>query len=383
MDTPSPTEDVSLTFADIEKLLSDHSVDVRGDTIRKLSLMYAENDFVEKEKQIAEDIFRLAAKDVEERIRETLSVNLAVSKELPKDVVKTLATDPSDAVATPVLQYSPALSSEDLIEIVKTGNDARQTAVASRAVVEEEVASAIAVHGREQAVQTLVKNEGAQITEKTFHTVVDRFGENTKIQRSIAERKTVPESITVRVLEHASEGLQKFILSKHKVDPKKVKDIVKFSYEKAMINVSSTATDEEVQAVIYGLAQKNKLTPTLVLRALCTGETVFFENAVAFLTGMPLANIRKLIYDKGLLGLPALYERAKLPPKMFPAARIAVGLIQEIGYKGGDPDIQESFARMVVGRLMEQMGETDEDIDIDMLLETLLTEEEEENEAAE
>lgn len=66
---------------------------------------------------------------------------------------------------------------------------------------------------------------------------------------------------------------------------------------------------------------------------------------------------------------------------MFPAARIAVGLIQEIGYKGGDPDIQESFARMVVGRLMEQMGETDEDIDIDMLLETLLTEEE--NEAAE
>ena len=217
MDTPSPTEDVSLTFADIEKLLSDHSVDVRGDTIRKLSLMYAENDFVEKEKQIAEDIFRLAAKDVEERIRETLSVNLAVSKELPKDVVKTLATDPSDAVATPVLQYSPALSSEDLIEIVKTGNDARQTAVASRAVVEEEVASAIAVHGREQAVQTLVKNEGAQITEKTFHTVVDRFGENTKIQRSIAERKTVPESITVRVLEHASEGLQKFILSKHQL----------------------------------------------------------------------------------------------------------------------------------------------------------------------
>ena len=168
MDTPSPTEDVSLTFADIEKLLSDHSVDVRGDTIRKLSLMYAENDFVEKEKQIAEDIFRLAAKDVEERIRETLSVNLAVSKELPKDVVKTLATDPSDAVATPVLQYSPALSSEDLIEIVKTGNDARQTAVASRADVEEEVASAIAVHGREQAVQTLVKNEGAQITEKRF-----------------------------------------------------------------------------------------------------------------------------------------------------------------------------------------------------------------------
>lgn len=365
----------ALSFADIQKLMADRSVSVRNDTIRKLAVMYAEKDFVNKERQIAEEIFRLAAKDIEERIRETLSSNLAVSADLPRDIAKKLASDASDAVATPVLKYSPSLSSEDLIQIVKEGNDARQTAVASRAVVEEEVAAAIAVHGRETAVQTLVKNEGAQISEKTFHTVVDRFGENENIQRGIAKRKTVPESVAVRVLEHAGEGLQRYIISKHKVDPEKAKNIVKFSYEKAMINVTSTASDEQIRELIYGLAQKNMLSPTLILRALCTGETVFFENAVAFLTDMPIENIRKLIYDKGLLGLPALYERAKLPARMFPAARIAVALIQEIGYKGGDPDIQESFARMVVGRLMEQLGETDEDANIDSLLGLLLDDE--------
>ena len=36
-------------------------------------------------------------------------------------VTKTLATDASDAVAAPVLQYSKALNSQDLIEIVKAG----------------------------------------------------------------------------------------------------------------------------------------------------------------------------------------------------------------------------------------------------------------------
>ena len=48
-----------------------------------------------------------------------------------------------------------------------------------------------------------------------------------------------------------------------------------------MISVSSTSSDEEIRAVIYGLAEKNKLTPTLILRSLCVGETPFFENAVS------------------------------------------------------------------------------------------------------
>lgn len=366
----------ALSEEDIQRLMADHSVNVRNDTLKKLSVMYAQKDFMEKERRIAEEIFRIAAKDIEEQIRQTLSVNLAVSEDLPQDVAKTLATDTSDAVAAPILQYSKSLSSQDLIEIVKTGNEARQTAVASRAIVEEEVASAIAVHGHETAVQTLVRNEGAQISEQSFHTVVDRFAKSENIQKTIADRKSVPESVVVRVLEHAGEGLQKYIISKHRVDPEKLKNIIKFSYEKAMISVSSTSSDEEIRAVIYGLAEKNKLTPTLILRSLCVGETPFFENAVSFLTNIPIENIRKLIYDKGLLGLPALYRQANLPDTMFPAAKIAVGLIQEIGYRGGNPDIQDSFSRMVVGRLMEELGVDDDETDIDMLLGMLLEDEE-------
>lgn len=360
-----------LSFADIQKLLTNRSVDVRAETIQKLTIMYAEKDFVESEKRIAEDIFRLAAKDVEERIRTTLSLNLAINEYLPEDIAKALATDVSDEVANPLLQFSSRLSSEDLIQIVIEGNESRQTAVASRAIVEEEVAFAIAAHGKENAVEVLVRNEGARISEESFHTVIDRFSENEKIHEGIAMREVVPESIIIRVLENASEDLQRHIVSKHNVDPKKVAEIVKFSYEKAMINVSSTISDKQTQAVIYGLHTKRKLSASLILRALCTGETVFFENSIAFLTGLPVENIRALIYDKGPLGLPALYERARLPPKMFPAARIAIDLIKEIDYKGGDPDVQESFSRMVVGRLMELLDETDDDVDIDSLLETL------------
>lgn len=246
----------ALSEEDIQRLMADHSANVRNDTIKKLAVMYARKDFMEKEQRIAEEIFRIAAKDIEEQIRQTLSVNLAVSEDLPHDVAKTLATDASDAVAAPVLQYSKALNSQDLIEIVKAGNETRQTAVASRAIVEEDVASAIAAHGHETAVQTLVKNEGARISEQSFHTVVDRFAKSENIQKSIADRKSVPESVVVRVLEHAGEGLQKYIVSKHRVDPGKLKNIIKISYEKAMISVSSTSSDEEIRAVIYGLAEK-------------------------------------------------------------------------------------------------------------------------------
>lgn len=372
-------EDSLLSFADIEKLLANRSVDVRAETIQKLSVMYTEKDFIENEKRIAEDIFRIAAKDVEERIRSTLSLNVAISEALPRDIAKSLATDVSDNVANPLLQFSTSLTPEDLVEIVKDGNESRQTAIASRLVVEEKVASAIATHGKEKAVEVLVRNDGADINEKSFHTVMDRFSGNEEIQESIAMREELPEAVAIRVLENSSEALQKFIVTKHKVDPKKASEIMKFSYEKAMIAVSSVISDKQTQSVIFGLHTRNKLTATIVLRALCTGETVFFENSIAFLTHLPVENIRKLVYDNGPLGLPALYERAHLPSKMFPAARIAIDLIKEIGYKGGDPDIQESFSRMVVGRLMELLGEDEDEVTIDSLLETLENEEDEDD----
>lgn len=52
----------ALSEEDIQRLMADHSVNVRNDTLKKLSVMYAQKDFMEKERRIAEEIFRIAGK---------------------------------------------------------------------------------------------------------------------------------------------------------------------------------------------------------------------------------------------------------------------------------------------------------------------------------
>lgn len=367
-----PTASFSLTMNDVKRLMTDNTPENRAMAAEKIAATYSHSDFVNVEKKIAEDIFRLLAKDVEERVRVVLSENLMHSDDLPRDVALTLANDISDIVANPILQFSKLLTPEDLIKIVKEGNESRQVAIASREVVEETVSSAIAEVGKEKAVETLVKNEGARIKEEAFEKVMDRFGDKENIQKGMVMRSAIPSSIAGRLLDKVSEDLKKHLIEKHHIDPSQAKTIINQSREKATVNVTSKSSDEETQTIVYGLYSKNKLTPSIILRALCTGETIFFENCIALLTNLPVANIRKLVYDTGPLGLPALYEKAGLPARMFPAARIAVDLIKETNYKGGDPDMQESFSRMVVGRLMEQLKDVidtnQEDIDIETLL---------------
>ena len=77
------------------------------------------------------------------------------------------------------------------------------------------------------------------------------------------------------------------------------------------------------------LHARQRLTPTLLLRALCTGDLGFFDCGMARLAGIPVANARTLLYDRGVGGLRAIYREAELPPTLFRAFRIAVSAVLE------------------------------------------------------
>ena len=82
----------------------------------------------------------------------------------------------------------------------------------------------------------------------------------------------------------------------------------------------------------------NRLTPTVVLRALCMGDITFFEIALATLANVPVVNARVLIHDVGRLGLKSLYMKSGLPPRLLPAVRIAIDVVSETPMDGGEHD---------------------------------------------
>src|SRR3546814_1371703 len=63
-------------------------------------------------------------------------------------------------------------------------------------------------------------------------------------------------------------------------------------------------------------------------------RSAFFEAAMARLGNVQLKNAKKLIHEGGDLGLRSLYEKAKMPERLFGAVRAAVQILAEEDYDG-------------------------------------------------
>jgi len=154
----------TLTKADVERLISDPTSEARVDTAAKVAREFGEKNLSKKERKLAEEIFRVLVKDAEVRVREALSVRLKHADDLPHDVALSLAKD-VDSVALPILRFSEVLSDEDLIEIIRESEPAKQETIAQRDKVSAGVADALIDSENDQAVARLVANQGAELND--------------------------------------------------------------------------------------------------------------------------------------------------------------------------------------------------------------------------
>ncbi len=339
-----------LTQADVAHLMSDPSPRTRARTTAKIAAEFDAAALSDAERRIAEDIFRTLVKDTEVLVREALAAHLKSTPELPHDVALALARD-VDSVALPMLKFSEVLTDDDLIEIVRGREPAKQVAIAQRTGVSEAVSDALVDTGNEAAVAHLVGNEGAALSEDAFERVIDNYNESTSVADSLARRPNLPPAISERVVSALTERLQAYLVSEHDVSPDIASTLILQARERATATLIDYGSSEaELESLIEQLDRKERLTPSLLLRVLCVGDLNFFERAMSKLTNLPLPNVRVLIHDKGMLGLEPLYTRAALPKGLYPAFRAAVSLVVETDYDGGPND-----RKRYVERIMERM----------------------------
>jgi uncharacterized protein (DUF2336 family) len=346
----------TLTKADVTQLLSSSSAEVRADTAGKIAAQFEEGILTEKERGIAQDIFRIMVRDAEVRVRKELSSHLKECDELPRDIALSLAQD-IDEVALPILQFSEVLTDGDLIEIVRTHGAAKQVAVAQRRTVSAEVADALVETDNEEVVARLVANEGAELSEPSLLKVLDRFGDREAVQDPLVHRKRLPITVAERLVTMVSDALQDHLVTHQDVSAAVASDIIMHSRERATVGLLSPGSGEEdVAKLVAQLRAHGRLTPTIVVRALCTGDIAFFEASLATLAKIPLASARILIHDEGRLGLDAICDKAGLPQALYPATRIAVDVIHETDYDGG-PNDRDRYKCRVLERILTQYEE--------------------------
>jgi uncharacterized protein (DUF2336 family) len=363
----------SLSSHDVARLMAEPSPDVRAELAGKVGAGLSTNGLTPAEVKLAQDIVRIMARDVEERVRASLSRALRHSPNLPRDVARRLAQD-VEFVALPMLADSLVLTDEDLIEIVRLGSPLKQEAIASRLNLTETVSDALVTHAEEPAVAVLMANKTAAIAENTFHRAVTRFAGSDKVKRAVALRETLPIAVAERLATMVSKALQNHLVAAHDLAPATAANIVLASREHAIIHLSFGASDDDLRHMILQMHRNGRLTPSLILRALCTGDIAFFEAAMAVKSNVPLDNAQILIHERSRRGLVALYRKAAMPEALFVAVQAAVNVVDEWRFDGEPRDL-ERFQSRVISRvltLVETLDAADADYLVDKLGDVLI-----------
>ncbi|MDX2028498.1 MAG: DUF2336 domain-containing protein [Alphaproteobacteria bacterium] len=358
----------TLTQADVAKLLAEPSAHVRAEVASKLAQEIDSPALTDSELKLAQDVVRLMAKDVEVTVRQALSQSLRRAARLPHDVAVKLAND-IESVALPILTHSEVLTDDDLAAVIQKGASSKQEAIANRTVVSEKVSEALITSGAEKAVATLMGNTGAKISDTSMTKAVDRFAESDSVKEKIVKRESLPATVTERLVTMVSENLKDYLVSHHEVPPTLAADIVMRSRERAIINLSGSSSEQELEKLVTQMHRNKRLTLSLVLRALCMGDIAFFETAMAVMADVPVVNARILIHDAGRLGLKSLYAKTGLPSRFLPAMRIAIDVVHETPMDGGAHD-RERYKARVIERVLTQYEDLGPE-DIQYLLDKL------------
>ncbi|MBN9320474.1 MAG: hypothetical protein BGN86_10405 [Caulobacterales bacterium 68-7] len=363
------TTRIALTDGDIRTLVRGATADERALAAHRICRTIEERELTDEERQLAHDILRVMAADAAELVRRAVAVTLQASPALPRDVALALAKD-IESISLPVLNFSPAFTDDDLAEIVRVGGPMRQVAIAKRPQLSERVADAIVDQGDELAVQAVCSNDNAALSERSLQSAMERFAKSEQVLAAVAYRSVLPLSVTERLIDMVGDAVRDHILDHHRISPELALEIAVGSKERATIDlVDQAGRAADLKAFATHLRAAGRLNASLLLRALAQGHMGFFEHGVAELAGVPHHRTWLMIHDAGPLGLRAIYDRAALPSRLFPAFRAGVDAYHGMDFDGRPGD-RERFQERMLQRFLTQPHTAARE-DVDYLLEKL------------
>jgi len=318
----------------------------RAEATRALARAWLISDLTEDDRTAAEGALLMLLDDPSPLVRQAMAEVFARSAEAPAAIVQALSVD-QPSIALPVLEHSPLLIDADLVDIVATGSDEMQCAIARRINLPASVAAAIAEVGSASAALELIENPYAGLAPFSWDRIVERHGHLAAIRESMLELEDLPSATRMALVEKLSDTLAQFVVARNWLGADRAERIASDARERSTVNIAARSGGEDMRGLITHLRATGQLTAGLILRALLSGNLDLFGAALAELSGLPYARVSALLSDRGGAGLQALLRRAGLPETTYAAFRVALEATHEIGYVDSGDGAARLHRRMV------------------------------------
>jgi len=202
-------------------LVEDEDGEVRVGMAEKIALLAPglsvdEQDAIRK---MTYEALEILARDQMTRVRQILSETLKDVANAPPEVIRRLARDAELVVCGPVLEFSPVLTTEDLLKIIANEPiGGALGAVSRRHDLGGAVSSAIAASYDQEAITDLLANKSAQIREETLNNLIDRAVEFESWHEPLIHRPTLPVGAAGRLARFVAGNLLDILTARKDLD---------------------------------------------------------------------------------------------------------------------------------------------------------------------
>lgn len=289
-------------------------------------------------RDITIEVLEILARDQLTRVRQILSETLKDVANVPPHVIRWLARDIDLMVAAPVLQFSPLLTDNDLVEIIESAPvQGALAAISRRHGLSAGLCDAIVTTDDVTAIADLLGNSSAQVREETLDYLAERSREVTVWQSSLVQRPRLPRGTVRKLAGFVADSLLSVLSQRRDLPSDVLEEVAAVVRQRVETNgpptgasngggKKSKAVDEngtldrttlrEKGAKLVQYVQKlhatGKLDEDAIDEALGLGSEEFVALALALKAGVPLTVVSRVIAAHSAKGITALAWKAGL-----------------------------------------------------------------------
>ena len=325
-----------------DKLLTnDKNPEVRHDLAEKMTAQVipelkgfaGSGDTFERLDPLTLDILRQLARDQAARVRITLAESIKGLDSIPPDIINTLARDIELQVARPILEHSPVLTDQDLIEIItNTPLQGALKAIAHRYNVSSRVSHSIAKTSDVEAITALLHNTTAQIQEETLDMILDQAPNNYDWHAPLSMRPKMPKQALERLASFVSQSFLEALRQRTDLDNDAANQLAKIiesrlKNEDSIEPKTESLSDGDIDNDIRNLKTKGLLTEDALQKALLEGRRRFVSRALSAAACLPPAMIEEIMDSQSPRGIIAMVWKAGFTMRLAAQLQLRLGRI--------------------------------------------------------
>ena len=287
------------------QIARDKSIEGRERLAQVVSDIFTEEGRVlsDKERAISFDILHHLVHDFETSVRKIVSDRLAEWPDLPPDIVNFLSNDDID-VAFPILSKSGILADENLIEIIHHRTMEHQMAIAIRKNVSEKVSDALVETGDEEVIKKLIKNQNAQISQRSMAYLVEEAKRVDSFREPIIHREDLDPKLAQQMYLWVSAALRNYITDKFEMNEEVIDDLLEKLAVESFVRMSTQPPKpKQSDTLVEELSEEGAVDPELLIKVLQDGEVSLFLSIFRKLCGLREQLVKRIVFEPGGEGL--------------------------------------------------------------------------------